>query len=120
MNTLKKQIIREHVIILAVICSFVALSEMFGLRCPIYMLFHIPCPTCGVTRAMVSLVKLDFAAYMKYNPMALPMCAAVLGMIEVRCFRRKLPVYIFSIGTAVLNLIYWAVRLHIGDHSAVM
>jgi len=39
-----------------------------GIPCFFYSNFHIQCPGCGATRALVSFLRLDFAQAISYNP----------------------------------------------------
>ena len=41
---------------------------ILGGTCPIRLVFGIPCPGCGVTRALVLLVKGDFVGAFKMHP----------------------------------------------------
>ena len=43
------------------------LLDHFGITCVFLELFGIPCPGCGMTRALVSLVRLDFYQAAKHN-----------------------------------------------------
>lgn len=36
-------------------------------KCPFRMLLHIECPGCGMTRAIISAIKLDFKAAFQYH-----------------------------------------------------
>jgi len=40
-----------------------------GLFCPFKMVFGIPCPTCGVTRACAAVSHLNFAQAFGFNPL---------------------------------------------------
>lgn len=48
------------------------------LRCPFLLLTGLPCPTCGVTRALDALLHGDLAGYWQCHPLALPLAAVVL------------------------------------------
>lgn len=39
-------------------------------ECPIKSVTHLPCPTCGMTRAAVALSRLDLATALSINPLA--------------------------------------------------
>lgn len=41
------------------------------LSCPVMALFHIPCPGCGMTRALKCLLRGDLAASFAMHPMLL-------------------------------------------------
>lgn len=45
-----------------------------GIQCPFKYVLHFDCPGCGMTRAILCLFRLDFAAAFHYHPMvfALP------------------------------------------------
>ncbi len=63
-----------HLPVLAAIIIYLTLQ----MKCPIKYYFHIDCPTCGMTRAMFALFRGDFAAYIHFNPMALPFLLILL------------------------------------------
>lgn len=44
--------------------------------CPFKTMTGLPCPTCGLTRAVMAMTRLDFAAAFAFNPLAV---AAVLA-----------------------------------------
>ena len=90
----KEKLIKRHIIYFTVICCFVVFISVTDIRCPIYYIFGYPCPTCGVTRAMISLVKLDFEGYLFYHPLALPLVLSVLSIIHINLFKRKKPILI--------------------------
>jgi hypothetical protein len=45
--------------------------------CPFKTITGLPCPTCGVTRAVMAMTRLDFAAAVAFNPLAV--AAAIAG-----------------------------------------
>lgn len=51
--------------------SIILISGWFtiGVPCPFKLIFQKPCPFCGMTRAFVSLLKLDFPSAFGYNGM---------------------------------------------------
>lgn len=59
----------------AIILILYFLSKYFGSFCPIYRIFGICCPFCGMTRAHFAALRLDFSTALYYNPvffLALP------------------------------------------------
>lgn len=44
----------------------------FGLPCPIHSLTGLYCPGCGASRALASLLRLDFYAAFRWNPLLVP------------------------------------------------
>lgn len=54
------------------IISFIIVSGIILLvfyHCPFLYFFGIPCPGCGMTRALISAAKLDFNAAFYYHPL---------------------------------------------------
>lgn len=48
----------------------VLLNLLFGTVCPLRILFGVPCPGCGMTRAMLSLLRLDFVSAVRLHPLS--------------------------------------------------
>jgi hypothetical protein len=54
---------------LCIIAVYMVVTQiLFGSVCPMVILFHRVCPACGLTRAGLSLMRLDFAGAWKLNP----------------------------------------------------
>src|ERR1700690_2375232 len=60
-------------------------NAAFHWTCPIRSIFHIPCPTCGMTTATVALLHLDVAPATHIHPLAIVVVpfVAVLVVIEL-------------------------------------
>lgn len=71
----------------AVIVLFYLVIEGFGVTCPILFLTGISCAGCGMSRAWLSLLRLDLSAAFQYHPLFwLPVPAG----IALLC-RRRIP-----------------------------
>ena len=58
-----------HSGIVGVLAAIVALlSWLFDIACPIYAILGICCPFCGMTRAHLAALRLDFATALNYHP----------------------------------------------------
>ncbi len=73
----------------ALLASGVALTWAIGLlpwalgaRCPLAELAGVPCPGCGMTRAMRLLLAGDFAHSVRLHPLALP-CALATAWLAI-------------------------------------
>ena len=78
----KKRILR------IVVLHVVALAVLLLIwRCPFYLLFGVPCPGCGITRAYRALLSGNVAEAFALNPMFLPAGLAFWYVIH----RRFLP-----------------------------
>lgn len=67
---MKKKILKVIILILILI-AYLILGKIFNiyLRCPIHEIFHVYCPGCGLTRMLLSILKLDFYQAFRYNPL---------------------------------------------------
>ncbi len=105
------EIIKKNTVFLVAICLYILITKLFGIGCPILYLFKVPCPTCGVTRAMMSLLVLDFKGYFNYNFMALPLCVAVLLLLNIDVIKYKKLAYAVSGGIIIINLVVYVFNL---------
>ena len=70
---------------LIIIILMVFVFLLFDIRCLVRTIFHIPCPTCGMTRAWLSVFRLDFESAFYYHPLFLVGPVVVL----LFCFYEK-------------------------------
>ncbi len=109
MKRLKGILLKNGLLVISAVL-YVFIMKIIGITCPILALFNIPCPTCGMSRALICLIRLDLKGYMSYNPMALPLCAAVLIMFNLGEFKKKRTALVISLGIVVLNFIFYLIK----------
>lgn len=102
-------------LLLAVV--FVLILLLFY-HCPFHMLFGVPCPGCGMTRALITALKGDFVSAFLYHPLwplLLPVgiYAALLFFehLSVPMHRQNVYLILFA---GIMILVY-TVRLAVGD-----
>ncbi|MBQ1196020.1 MAG: DUF2752 domain-containing protein [Clostridia bacterium] len=91
---MKKYTKREFLIIMAkhagcgvaVVVIFYLLSKFFGSICPTYRFLGICCPFCGMTRAHLAAMKLDFSTAMYYNPAFFLGVPCIFFMVHEKLF----------------------------------
>ena len=66
------------------------LYYLMGIPCLFLAVTGKRCPTCGSTRAMLSLLHGDFKLYASYQPMAIPLAIAVVLCIHLQWMRKPL------------------------------
>lgn len=61
--------IRVSAVILCVGCAYAAFCSLtgWGIPCPFHLITGLNCPGCGVSRMLLSLLRLDFAAAFRCN-----------------------------------------------------
>lgn len=86
----------------------IPLMRHFGITCVFKHFLGIPCPGCGMTRAIISVLRLDFGAALYYNPLvfALPYVAAYI----IFNFKGKAHNYIL-LAIGILFFVNWLIRL---------
>ncbi len=81
-------------------------SLLFGSACPTYWMLGICCPFCGMTRAHLAAMRLDFAAAFYYHPLfftGVPMIwlLAHKRLLKARWMRVLWWVLVISMGIAL-------------------
>lgn len=93
---------RKDVSALAGIVLLYVLLESLGITCPIRFLTGISCAGCGMSRAWLSLLRLNLAGALYYHPLFwLPIPAAALLL-----FRRRLPKRVFTVGLSLCGVLF--------------
>ena len=87
----------------------------FGNGCLFKQLFGVSCPACGMTRAYISLLRLDIASAFHYNPafLTFPVAVALGALAALDKKRSRLWLILFILDICVL-LAVWVIRLATG------
>lgn len=113
----KTLIIKYLSIIGAITLYIVLMNVIFGSSCLIKNLIHFPCPFCGMTRAHIAALNLDFITALRYHPMffiGLPFLALVLFEENFTGKLKKISnITVITIG--LLFILIYIIRLICGD-----
>lgn len=83
------------------------LEYVFGITCPIRYLTGISCAGCGMSRAWMCLLRLDFAGAFRYHPLfGIPAVGAVLFLFWDRISNRMKKI-ILTAGGALFLAVYF-------------
>ena len=64
----------KYIILNIIILSIIYFSNFLDFRiCPVYNLFKIPCPGCGLTTSLKFLLKGDIYKSLQYNLLTIPL-----------------------------------------------
>lgn len=70
----------KYIVSNIIILLIIYLLFLLNIRiCLVYNLFKIPCPGCGLTRAIMYLVKGDIINSIKYNLLGIPICIGYIA-----------------------------------------
>ena len=96
----------------AAFCGVVALLWRYKVGCPFLSLTGIPCVSCGMTRAVLSALKLDFKGAFEHNPMFWSIPLIYWSVItEMSPFKSKKLNNIFLISLFGIIAVAYALRL---------
>lgn len=83
-----------HLTLLAAVLLYMWVMVKLRIFCPIRHFTGIPCPGCGMSRALGCLLRMDFAGSLRCNPALLPCLAAVLVLINREtCLLERWPMW---------------------------
>ena len=108
------KLIKEIFLTLFLMSCYIAITTyIFGMSCPLKILFGISCPGCGMTRAIIAIFHLDFQTALHYHPMIvfLPFLAYILVRIIAGKITKKLISLIAVI--VLLFLVTYCLRLYL-------
>ena len=110
---------RVHLPLAAVLLLYAAGMYFFKISCPIKWLTGISCPGCGMTRAAVALLRLDFAAAFYFHPLVffLPPLAIALFILHEKGKKRAYAVLLYLLIAAFFAVYLW--RMIRGDGAVV-
>ena len=111
MNRLFSKIsdMHEGIVLICGLGIYCLLVFFLGIPCPIYLLTGISCPGCGMTRALFSLLRLDFYAAFYYHPLIFVCILALPALLFVHIKNKRLAKKIL---VAVLVIIFIATYLY--------
>ena len=110
-NNSKRLLVFHFAVIPGIFALYYIILKILGIDCPIKALTGKACPTCGMTRAMLSLLRFDFKGYLHYNPMALFTGIAVLLIIHRKKIKPKLLSDMYCILALTANTFYYIITI---------
>lgn len=82
-------------------------------KCVFKELIGIPCPGCGITRALLSLILLDFKSAFEYNPMIYCYIISVVIYVVLKNKSERTLDWLLWFNVA-LSIVVWLYRLVTG------
>ncbi len=103
--------VKKLLILLSILIYFIiayALLDYYNISCVFLHFFGIPCPGCGMTRALISVINMDFLRAIKYNIVIFFMPYVFVYVF----FDLKHKVHNILLGIiAVITVINWIIKI---------
>lgn len=102
--------IKWKIILTLVLILYAVLAYIIPLQCPFYSLFKVKCPGCGMTRALISAIRLNFGQAFSYHIMfwSVPLLYLCF-MRDGRLFKNKYLNFSFYILVLVGFMVNWII-----------
>ena len=100
--------------IIAIIAYFAIFRKYIYTICPVVLLTGIPCPGCGMTRALMCVLRLDFAGAWEMHPFIYPIIFLAILFFYNRYFRENKGMkvwFVMMIMIAVGMIIFYVWRM---------
>lgn len=115
MERIAKQVEKADWAAVGAIIGIYGVMGMMGITCPILFMTGISCAGCGMTRAWLSLFRLDVKAAFYYHPLFwLPALIMLLFLFEKRIFKQWYWLW------AALFLLVYGIRMFFGEGEIVV
>ena len=101
---------KKNILVFILIISVILFYNFSNMGCPILFFTGIPCLGCGMTRACVSMIQLDFISAFYYHPLCFLLPAAAMIVM----FQRKISRKVYQrclVGIVAAFIIVYIIRL---------
>lgn len=110
-QTVRQAVVEAAGLLVALLLA-TALLSLLGIGCPIRYFAGVSCPGCGMTRAWLEALQLDFAAAFAYHPLFwLVPPAVILSLLPARTARARRAVTALAVVAIAALLALWFARL---------
>lgn len=109
MNIIKKY----HVSLILLLIYYILSNQFFGYFCPSQVIFGLPCPACGMSRAFMALLAFDIRKSFYYHPMVffvVPLLA-VYFYYKIKKPEKVKKLFYPALIIILLSFVLFAVRL---------
>lgn len=86
-----KSFLRVFALLFAICTGLFVATLLFGSICPVKTIFGIPCPGCGMTRALIFAARGNFERAFYYHPL-FPLAPFLVAGVAVYSLSKKPPV----------------------------
>lgn len=117
---LARDIWAGKIVILILLISIHITKMLFGAMCPVVLFTGLPCPGCGMTRASISILSLQFVRAFIFNPSIYVWIVYVLYLAYYRYIKRTkikrfVPVSVIVFGITIGIYLYKMIFIFPGE-----
>lgn len=106
---------KEYIIFALCFVTLILVMMLLHIPCPIKYLTGMSCAGCGMTRALLSALSLDFGAAFHYHPLWILLFPTALLLIVFKAKKKKIAFNAVLSCVAILFFTVWIYRLACGD-----
>ena len=106
-----KNIAKRTVLYGIVLGIYVFVLNIFDMHCPFFDVVGIKCPTCGVSRAIISMLKMEFSKSINFHPLAVPLVISVWICLNAEFLKHKKVALSFAGSIILLNFIFYLFKM---------
>ena len=106
---------KSYIVAFVAIFALVIAMWMLNIPCSIKYVAGISCAGCGMSRAILSALKFDFASAFAYHPLWFIVIPAVIALVILGANGKKRASTVFLISIGALFLITWIIRIILKD-----
>lgn len=113
MKELQNDIKKYTPLFLLIVAVLWGISKLYGTVCYSVILFGIPCPACGITRATKLLLTGHFKESFQMHPLLILVILGVLLFVIIKYFLKKSMLFIkyYGIICIIVFIIYYIYRM---------
>lgn len=95
------------------------LTDHLSIKCPFHEITKLYCPGCGITRCLISIIKLDFYQAFRYNPLVFILLPFLIPYFIYKIYifflnkddkiTKKIPNFVYYILLGII-ILFWIAR----------
>ena len=109
-----------HLTLLGAVLIYLFVMVKLEIYCPIRYITGVPCPGCGMSRALGCLLRLDLEGSLRCNPSLLPCMAALFVLVNREtCLLEKVSMRVkdiiialgmgFTVAVYIVRMVFWEI-----------
>ena len=102
---------KSYIIAFFTIAALIGIMWIFSIPCPIKYITGLSCAGCGMSRAILSALTLDFGAAFTYHPLWIVIIPAILAIVILSAKGKSKPAVVVFCCLMAAMMTVWIIRL---------